>query len=239
MGPTKAVLFDLDDTLVDTDGSYQTSIVRLCKELAAEHAGLTADDVRSTYIDISNTFWSSAPASAFVSRRSIRLDRWHQALLRCGLNDLTVAESAALRYETYRRESTAAFSETHLVLQRLSGQARFAVITNGAGDGQHEKLATAGLHEYFEAIFISGEVGIAKPDPAIFHLALTQLGVAPEEAVMVGDSLTIDVAGARAAGITAVWLNRDGRQPEAGDPAPDYEIASLSELPALLERPLS
>ncbi len=83
------------------------------------------------------------------------------------------------------------------------------------------------MEPWFRTVVISGEVGLRKPDSAIFALALRRLG--EREGVWhVGDNLATDVAGAKAAGLTGVWLNRTGALREKGDPEPDVEIRSLS-----------
>jgi FMN phosphatase YigB (HAD superfamily) len=109
-----------------------------------------------------------------------------------------------------------------------------ALITNGPSDTQRGKLRVHGLEHWFEVVVISGEVGVAKPNASVFDLALNQLLVERENVWHVGDSLTTDVAGAKAAGLTAVWINRSGRVRRAGDPEPDLEIRSLSNLMGLL-----
>jgi putative hydrolase of the HAD superfamily len=90
------------------------------------------------------------------------------------------------------------------------------------------------LAEYFDAVVVSGDLGIAKPDPSIFEHALEQLGVDAADAVMVGDSMSKDVEGALAAGMRAVWVNRSASSDAiAGE---DFiEIATLSVLPDLLD----
>ena len=78
-------------------------------------------------------------------------------------------------------------------------------------DGRVEQaLAAAGLRHYFDVVIDSALVGVEKPDPRIFHAALEALGVAPEEALYVGDLYDIDVLGARAAGLDAVSAGRPG-----------------------------
>jgi putative hydrolase of the HAD superfamily len=109
-----------------------------------------------------------------------------------------------------------------------------ALITNGASDTQRDKLRALGIQHWFDAVVVSGEVGIAKPDISVFRLALNKLAVECEMVWHVGDSLTTDVAGAKAADLTAVWLNRSGRVRREGDPEPNIEIRSLSNLVALL-----
>ena len=109
-----------------------------------------------------------------------------------------------------------------------------ALITNGASDTQREKLRVLDIEHSFDAVVISGEVGIAKPDPSVFDQALKQLAVERETVCHVGDSLATDVTGAQAARLTAVWLNRSGLLRREDDPEPDVEIRSLSNLMASL-----
>jgi putative hydrolase of the HAD superfamily len=108
------------------------------------------------------------------------------------------------------------------------------LITNGAPDIQGAKIDGSNLASFFETIIISGDHGFGKPDFRIFQLALNRLEVAAHEAVMIGDSLNRDVAGARDAGIRTIWINRYNRTLGASHPIPDIELTDLRELPALL-----
>jgi putative hydrolase of the HAD superfamily len=90
----------------------------------------------------------------------------------------------------------------------------------------HDVLERTGLRPLVDAVVISAELGVAKPDPAIFAAALERLGVAAGDALHVGDSVEHDVAGARAAGIDAVLVARDGAEVPDGVRA----VASLDEL---------
>ena len=119
-------------------------------------------------------------------------------------------------------------------------------MTNGESCLQREKLDASGLAGYFDVLAVSGDIGAGKPDPAIFRHALGELGVRPQHAMMVGDSLRKDVDGALAAGLNAIWLNRSGAHPseppggdhdetvEAVKTAQTVEIATLAALPALV-----
>ncbi len=107
------------------------------------------------------------------------------------------------------------------------------LITNGPSRIQRDKIARLAIGDLFELILVSEEEGIWKPDPLIFHRALERFGIEPDDALYVGDSAEHDVAGARAAGITSVWINRRGREWPGGARA-DHEITSLLELPDLL-----
>jgi len=94
-------------------------------------------------------------------------------------------------------------------------------------------LALQGVDHLFAAVVISGVVGIAKPDPGIFHAALAQAGVEASEAVHVGDQPEIDAKAAEEVGIAPVLIDRFGRRPE---PVPWPRIASLTELVDLLDQ---
>jgi putative hydrolase of the HAD superfamily len=109
-----------------------------------------------------------------------------------------------------------------------------AAITNAPGKHQRSKLAAVGLIDTFDVLVIAGEVGMAKPDPAIFHLACRQLGVHPCQAVHVGDRLDLDAQAAVAAGLRGVWLNRDDRASAVEPPLGVHMIGGLMELPELL-----
>ena len=82
---------------------------------------------------------------------------------------------------------------------------------------------------------ISGEFGRAKPDPAIFHEALRLAAASPDEAVFIGDAPEFDIAGAQAAGIRSIWMNRAGQAWAGAARPPDREIAALSDLIPLID----
>jgi putative hydrolase of the HAD superfamily len=92
-----------------------------------------------------------------------------------------------------------------------------ALVTNGPPDIQRLKLAQTGLAGHFEAVVISGELGLGKPDPGVFLHAVRALGVTPTDAVMVGDSWERDIEGALSAGLRAVWISH-GRDAPRHDP---------------------
>jgi putative hydrolase of the HAD superfamily len=110
-----------------------------------------------------------------------------------------------------------------------------ALVTNGAACLQREKLSASGLSERFEVVVVSADLGVAKPDSAVFEHALSGLGAERDHAVMVGDSIAKDVDGALGAGLDAVWVNRNGRS--APPDRPDLvEISTLGDLPGVLGR---
>ena len=95
-------------------------------------------------------------------------------------------------------------------------------MSNNLLDEQREKMRHCGLDAYVDALIVSEEAGVSKPDPAIFTIALDRLGAAAGDAVMIGDSWTADIEGALAAGVRAIWFNRFQR------PRPRADVASFA-----------
>jgi FMN phosphatase YigB (HAD superfamily) len=91
------------------------------------------------------------------------------------------------------------------------------IVSNNLLEEQQEKLRQCGLEQYVDLLVVSSEAGVSKPDPRIFEIALARAGVGAGDAVMVGDSWENDIKGARAAGVRAVWFNRN--DDAAADPA--------------------
>ena len=111
-------------------------------------------------------------------------------------------------WETHLCDYTVPFNDAEKTLQVLKDKGYLlGIITNGNSYGQHKKIESSGLLQYFDAVIVSADVGAWKPDGKVFAEALKQLGVRPEESVMVGDVFAKDVLGAYRAGMYPVWFN--------------------------------
>ena len=159
-----------------------------------------------------------------------RREAWARALADQGLDDPTLAAELGERFGEERRALGDPFPDAPL-LADLHERHRLALVTNGAACLQREKLERSGLAAHFDAVVVSGDLGIGKPDPAVFRHALSLVGVEPADAVMIGDTVERDIDGALALGLRAVWINRFGRARPREDLV---EIGGLDELAALL-----
>jgi putative hydrolase of the HAD superfamily len=153
---------------------------------------------------------------------------------RCARIVLHTLDLPGLGHAAARRAMLAALSfepypEVPDVLRELRAQGKTLVVVSNWDCSLPEWLAGAGLLELVDGVVSSGAAGAAKPDPAIFARALEQAGARAEDTLHVGDSLDKDVAGARAAGIRALLVCRDGDPPEGVQ-----SIGTLAELPSLL-----
>lgn len=159
------------------------------------------------------------------------------------LRDLLYTAAAGRRLDeivgwithSFVAESNQGFATSREVLAALSGRFRMGVVSNFYGN-LSRILDEAGLAGFFAAVADSSQLGIFKPEPGIFMAALEQLGAAPVETAMVGDSLGKDCAPARKLGMTAIWLRNPGdiavgadRADEIGEAA-DFTIEALAEL---------
>jgi len=116
---------------------------------------------------------------------------------------------------------------------------RLGLISNAGDDQDVQQLARGfGIDSYFDFILTSAACSYRKPHPRIFEIALANRYLLPTEAVMVGDNLTADIKGAQETGIYGIWINRRvARESESQEPVkPDASIASLAELPKVLDR---
>lgn len=213
----RAVFFDLDGTLFDRASAHH----RYCADLIGRRPD-AFDAGPSAALDAlldgcDDPGWDR---SAFARRAAA-------AFPRLG----TVVE---IRRDHERRFAAFIRPEPGLagLIDGLHGR-DLAIVTNGPGRGQRAKLAGLGLGPRTPRAFVSGELGVGKPDPTPFLAALAWAGRRPEETLFVGDDPARDVAGAAGVGMTTCWVAR-GRGYPPGFPAPDLTIDRVADLLGVL-----
>jgi putative hydrolase of the HAD superfamily len=229
-----AVFFDLDGTLL-SDSYLNEAVEGVCKQLADAH-GLNAALLLSANAAAWSEYWPDAEPKwtiGAIDGHTVNTEVWRRTLLAVGMEDPALTEFATSAHRRLESQTERMYPDADAAFQATAGRAT-AIITNGASDTQRGKITRLGLDGRVDVVLISGELGIAKPDPAIFGNALA--AVRASSAIHVGDSLVADIAGAQAAGLVAVWVNRTGRDRAPDESVPDHEIASLSELPSVLAR---
>jgi HAD superfamily hydrolase (TIGR01509 family) len=161
--------------------------------------------------------------------------RFLLTLLRTGLNDSPetrrLAEELARVHTTEIAKATEVPPAHVALLERARTKYSLALVSNfDHGPTARHILHAAGVRDHFHRIVISEEHGRCKPHPAIFGDTLMALGVAPEEALFVGDSPADDIAGAKRAGIDVVWVNAHDEPLPRGIPVPNHTIKAIPEL---------
>ncbi|WP_051533795.1 HAD family hydrolase [Desulfitibacter alkalitolerans] len=256
----KAIIFDLDNTLIVEEEATRKAFYAACENISElKQVDLLAlfqslllhgkklwtdyelfdycDDIQISFTEaLCAEFQGEDPRLAALHEWGpvYRREAWLNALKDLGINNFALAVKLGERYKKERKERFYTFPGVEKTLEELKKNYKLAMITNGAPDLQREKVFKANLDRYFEVIVVSGEVGVGKPKPKIFMEALTKLGVSPQEAVMIGDSMARDIAGANGVGITSVWINHEGSIRMQGV-KPDCEIRRISELLGLFK----
>lgn len=257
----RALLFDLDETLMVEEPAAAAAFLATAR-FAAAHRDLDPERLADTARSQARELWYAAPTHEYCMRVGIssweglwcrfesdgsdaralrewsptyRHETWRLALADQGVDDAVLADELAVRFGVERRARHEVFADVVDALNQLRQSYPLALVTNGAACLQREKLAASGLKSYFDAVVVSADLGVAKPEALVFETALSRLGFNGEHAVMVGDSISKDVDGARAAGLGAVWVNRDGR-PSPPNRADLLQITTLGELRRVLER---
>ncbi|MFO1412465.1 MAG: HAD family hydrolase [Burkholderiales bacterium] len=203
----RAVLFDLDDTLVDHRHAAQAAMAGVRERFPA-FASVPLADLTAEHHRILELLHREV-ALGVLDVAHARIERYRQLFAFVGADDRHAGAAAELHRRLYQSNRRPVPGALELVAH-IARERPVAVVTNNTVVEQTEKLATFGFAPHVAALVTSEEVGAAKPDGRIFAAALARVGCAANEAVMVGDSWVHDVEGAQAAGIAAVWLARDG-----------------------------
>lgn len=249
----KALIFDLDDTLLWDAKSVETALRQTCEAVGKDQSNALYQAIRveapklyKTYPFYSFTqkiginpfegLWGTFDDGTFdfpAMEQEIceyQKKAWQNALIEIGLNEERLALTLSRDFQNFRKSHPFVYEETFKVLKEVAKDYQIGLLTNGAPSLQNTKLSlTPELATYVDAIVISGEVGIGKPDTAPFLEMLKKLDCLPDQAVMIGDNLQTDIRGANALEIDSVWINHHGATPPA-DVHPTYTIHRLAEL---------
>ena len=203
----RAILFDLDDTLFDHQYCSRAGLAAL-REAFPALAAEPFDAFELRYRTLLEEVHLLA-LSGKLTMAAARLERFHRFLsATLAAATLEDAERASGLYRAAFRAARRPIAGAVELLSHLKPHAKIGVVTNNVRREQVEKLRFCGLDGLVDVLVTSEDVGVAKPDPAIFHAALEQLECTPDQVVMVGDSWENDIVGASRVGIRSVWLNR-------------------------------
>jgi len=235
------VLFDIDDTLVDTRGAFGHALAGVARRyLPALPEDRHAELVTVWRADVGGHYAAYTRGEVgYTEQRMARANELHERFGGPALDDAGFARWD----ETFEAEFSGAWSaheDVDAVVDRLlAAGLAVGALSNAAVAYQTRKLDRAALLERVPMLVGVDTLGFGKPDPRVFVEACRRLGTAPERTAYVGDELDVDAAAARAAGLVGVWLDRPGSRRV---PISDEEIAdagvlvvtSLDELPAAL-----
>ena len=216
----KAIFIDIDDTLLD--------YVPCCREAFDAALGRESDELFQLFFDISGRLFSEAKRGLHTIAEVMELYP-AEFCEKAGLGSEAV--------EPFKHAFRAAWGTTHTLVPgtietlealRTKGYRLFAA-SNSFGHLQRSRLQHAGILAYFEDTYISMDIGYDKPDVRFYEEALRRCGLQPNEVLMVGDSMTTDIQGAKAAGLDTCFFDRRGEGTAKED------ILTITSLPELLK----
>lgn len=256
----KAIIFDLDDTLLWDHKSVSEAFKSTCRkvvdkyeidpeqleEQVRKHAEKlyptyeTYDFVRNIGIGTFEGMWGEFKDEGedFKKLRETvpqyRKQAWLNGLQELDIEEEQLAEELATTFPEERKKHIYLYEETIEILDALKDNYQLLMLTNGSPHLQHTKLSLSPeLEPYFDHIVISGDFGSGKPSAEIFNYALSLLEVEKDEVIMIGDNPLTDILGASKIGIDSIWINHHNR--ELQEVTPTYEVSRLREIMPIIK----
>jgi putative hydrolase of the HAD superfamily len=225
------VLFDLDDTLHDDTAAYQAAARMVAVEIARTH-GIDPDVLLRAYIAEAQSFWKKLSVEHLsMGITDTRAQLWANALQVVGIDDSALAERCAADYTRNRADVLELAPGALDCVRALRARGcKLGIVTNGFAATHHEKIARLGLTPHFDALFIADEMGMVKPDPAVFAHACAVLGTVPERTAMVGDRFDRDIVGAQSVGMFTVLIDVHAIPIPDGAVPPDAVVPSIADV---------
>lgn len=217
------ILMDADETLLDFKKSEQEAFRK-----TFSHYGLTPDEhAFQTYSQINHGLWQAFERGE-IQKEDILKRRFRETFCALGIDG--AFPGLEEYYQVALSEGSYQIDGASEVCAELAQRCSLYLVTNGVAFTQRRRMKESGLQIYFKEMFISEEVGVQKPQKEYFDYVMAQIpGFDRRCALMVGDSLTSDIAGGRAAGIDTCWFCRNGI-PKDADGKADYVIQDLREV---------
>ena len=234
----KAILLDWDDTI----GDWSHAEIQAQKDLYEEFSlGEWFADFETwfgSYHAHNLELWAQY-GNGEITRAFLQRDRFLYPVMQAlGLNVVpqSIVELADKMGERFLQLTNKYFSllpDAERVIAYLSERYPIAILSNGFREVQYYKLAHSGLRQYFKEVLISEEVGVNKPQVGIFEQALKRLGVSRNEALMIGDSYTSDIVGAKAARIDQLWICKEADLHDSEREA-TYKVTRLADVTGIV-----
>lgn len=223
----KNVILDLDNTIFDFTKAEHLALSKTLQQLGIEPKTATLN----RYSELNQAQWQLLELGK-ITREQVKLRRFRFLFDELGVQASEV--EAAHIYEHLLGQGHFFMEGAEELLSTLNGKYRLYLASNGTTSVQKGRLASAGIEDIFEEIFLSEAIGAEKPSRQFFDYCFARIpDFRREETVIVGDSLTSDIKGGINAGICTIWFHPQGG-PNRSEIQPDYEIRRLTELPPLL-----
>jgi len=222
------LFFDLDHTLWDFEANARANLLELHAVLHLEKKGVNDFELfHKNYLAHNEKLWEQY-RNGHIKQEELRTKRMWLSLLDFKIADDELARELSIRFLELLPTRTILFPYAKEILTYLKDRHYILhLITNGFEKTQQNKLMFAGLKPFFKEVITSEGSGSLKPNKEIFKFAFQKCEATPDESIMIGDSIEVDIIGAMNAGIDQVYVNHFGIEPAV---KPTYVVSSLKEL---------
>ena len=204
------LLIDNDNTLMDFNAAEAKALIDVLEKYGLPAEGKTVH----TYHEINDALWKALERGE-TTQPVLKVERFRQLLVWMGREDLS-PEAMSADYAAGLGVHADLLPGAEAFIRALHGKMKIALVSNGVSAIQRSRLAKCPLTPLFDAIVISEEVGAAKPAPELLYVAMEQLGCTDKsQAVMMGDSLSADIAAANNAGVDSIFFSLKGKNSNA------------------------
>jgi putative hydrolase of the HAD superfamily len=223
----KHLFFDLDHTIWDFDRNATETLLELYEQHGLAELGLrSADEFILRYTENNQLLWARYHLGQ-ISKETLRAERFYKTFIELGVHPESVPSQFEEDYVRISPTKTNLFDGSEKVLAYLQQKYALHIISNGFKETTLIKIDRCSLNPYFQNIIISEDVGVNKPDKAIFEYALDKASALKHESIMIGDSIEADIRGAQDFGMKAIYFNPDNKEKPVDV---DWQINRLEEL---------
>ena len=222
----KAVLCDIDNTVLDFDACSKKSMINAFEKFSLEYR----EEMFNVFYKKNKELWEAVEKGTLTVPELYEI-RWNEIFSLLGIE----ADGVAVEKVFHKgiEEGYEKMDGAEEFLEYLSDKFTVYAASNAPYNQQKTRLKKAGLLDYFKGLFVSGEIGFQKPTLEFFDYCINALGLKPEEIIIIGDSLTADIKGGITAGLKTCWFNPKNNSISEGV-RPDYVIADLREIKNIL-----
>lgn len=226
MNDIKVVFVDIDNTLLDFNACAKECIIEVGRLMGIP----LPESVMETFLPINNSLWARIEQGT-LDLDGLHLIRWNMVFEALGL----IGDGPAFekRFKDKLFYSAIKVKGADEMLEYLARRYTVCAASNGPYAQQEYRLTKAGLNKYISRIFVSEKAQVSKPSPRFFDYCFDNLdGFNPQETIMIGDSLSADIKGAKDYGMTTCWF--DYNQTDKSSDCADYKILSLLDIKKIL-----
>ncbi|MCU0371362.1 MAG: YjjG family noncanonical pyrimidine nucleotidase [Bacteroidales bacterium] len=225
------IFIDLDKTIWDFESNTRLTFGEIFEKYRLDAIGIThLQHFSEVYTRINDLLWGLYRENK-IKKEVLTIRRFELTLNEFGIDDLILATQIAEDFIHLSPQKTILFPHSREALNYLELRYALHIITNGFEEVQQKKLDVCDLRKYFTTITTSEEAGVKKPESGIFELALDKAKARPDESLMIGDDLLVDMAGARSTGIDTLFFNP---QRHVYEDDLDHEVHSWDEVMKIL-----